>query len=155
MSIVYNNWLLKQMDNTYRWDNSSVTFRAMLAADTTNYSPNKDHVTVNDVLTSGFVELNAAGYSRVTITNRGYQLDNTNDLVTFTCDDMYFGDIVEGHTVKGILIFVRTGSSDSNTDPVVAYIDQTTTGPLNMPTGNGPFVVKTGTTGVFKVQQGT
>lgn len=155
MSVIYNTWIKNQLNNTYRWDNPSITFRAMLAGTSSNYSANKDHDTVQDVLNAGFVELNAPGYSRVTITNRGYYQDDTADEIVFTCDDMNFGDIVEGHTVKGVLIFVRVGGSDANTDPVVAYIDQTTSGQMNMPTGNGPFVIKTGTTGAFKAKQGT
>ncbi len=152
-NIVYNKFLDVIGKKQYAWD-SGTTVRAMLERNTSTYVANKDHATVQEIISNGFVEITANGYSRQTLANKAVTINTSTDEVYYDCDDLNFGNIEVGQTVKGILFFIRTGASDSPASDIpVAYID-TATG-LPMSTGGGAFNVIIPSNGLFTTKQGT
>jgi len=148
---IFTRWIKVQNSKLYGWD-SSTTVRAMLEDNASTYVPDPDHETVQEVIDGGFVELSASGYSRATLTGKTVYQDDTNDEAQLRCDNPNFGAIESGKTIKGVLLFIRVGSSDSaSSDIPVAYIDTATGLPLS--TGGGSVVLSVPVTGIFKAYQ--
>lgn len=150
---LYNRFLELESNKTYGWDNGT-TVRALLATGTA-YTPDKDHATIQDMITNGLSELSATGYSRQTVSNKIVYNNSVADTVEYRCDNINFGDIEAGHTVNAIVLFVRVGASDNDTyDIPIAYIDTAAGGSLPMTTGGGAFIVNMPSTGIITKKQG-
>lgn len=151
---LYNRFLELESNKTYGWD-SSTTVRALLATGT-SYIPDKDHATVQSMITAGLSELAAAGYSRQTVSNKLVYNNSATDTVEYRCDNINFGDIAAGHTVNAIVLFIRVGASDDAANDIpIAYIDTAAGGSLPMTTGGGAFIVNMPSTGIINKKQGT
>jgi len=150
-NVVFTRWSKLQNSKLSGWE-SSTTVRAMLEDSTSTYSPDADSQTVQDIIDDGFVELSASGYTRATVTGKVVYQDTDTDTVQFRCDNINFGAIEAGKTIKGILLFIRVGSSDSaDSDIPIAYID-TATG-LPLVTGGGSVILSVPTSGIFQLSQ--
>lgn len=152
---LYNRFLELESNKTYGWD-SGTTVRAMLVKDSSTYVPDKDHTTVQDLITNGLVEADAAGYSRQTVSNKIVYNNSNTDTIEYRCDNINFGDLAAGQTIKAIVLFIRTGASDAPANDIpIAYIDTAAGGSLPMTTGGGAFIVNMPSTGIITKQQGT
>ncbi len=153
-NIIFNKFLETTANRTYSWD-TGTTIRAMLIRQVPG-TINRTRTTVAQLISDGFVEITASGYSRQTVTNKQVYLNNTTHEAEYRGDNLNFGNIAVGQTVVGVLFFVRVGASDdANNDIPVAYIDETSDNSLPMPTGNGAFVVNAPSNGYFRLKQGT
>ncbi len=138
---IYTKWLEVKEKKQYGWD-SGTTVRAMLASSTNAAAANKDFTTVQQVISAGFTELSATGYSRATLANKTVTIDTATDKVKCTADAVSFGEIAAGNTVAAMLLFVRTGASDNAANDIpIAYID-TLEGPPN--SASFPFTTGAG-----------
>jgi len=147
---IYTEWIKVQNSKLYGWDQGT-TVKAMLADAASTYVFNPDHTTVNQILTAAqpFVELSATGYSRPIVTGKTVYHDPDTDTAQFRCDNLTFGAVESGKTVKGVLLYIRVGGSDNaNNDIPVAYIDTATGFPLT--TGGGQVVLAVPVSGLLK-----
>lgn len=113
--------------------------RAMLERSTSTYSPSKDHDFVSDL--TGFVECSVMSYARQTLATKAVNIDDANDRAEFDADDVSFGNLESGQTVKGIILYQQTGGNDSSAgdDVLIAYIDTATGLPATL--GGGAFTI--------------
>lgn len=102
---VYNRGLDQLNDftsGTYKW--------ALLKS---GYTVNRDHDFVAD-LTPGSNEISGSGYARVTASGKTRTIDDTNDRISYDCDDPAFGSIVAGETYVAAVLFKQvTNDADS------------------------------------------
>lgn len=107
------------------WDTD--VFRALLERDTSTYTPNIDHDFLDDFTTGGGVEISVASYARQTLTNNAVAIDTANDRVEADTDNLAFGNLESGQTVKAVIIYRQVGGSDATpaNDELIAYIDGT------------------------------
>lgn len=109
--MMYLNWLAKVFARTTGWDGASNVY-ARLEASTSTYSFDPGHAVMDDVYNAGFVEVTAANYAGpVLVTGKALTVDHINDRVLLSCNDLNFGEIASGTTIKGILFLWRKGST--------------------------------------------
>jgi hypothetical protein len=110
------------------------------------YTPNKDHDYVAD-LTPASNEVTVAGYARVTAATKTRTIDDTNDRITYDCDDPAFGSLTAGQTVSAMVLY-RFVTNDADSI-LIAYYDLADTA-----TNGSAFTVQLSTAGVAYVDQG-
>lgn len=136
---VYNRGLDELRDFT------SDTFMALLLNDA-GYVPNKDHDFVAD-LTPGTNEIAGAGYSRQTLATKTRTIDDTNDRITYDCDDLDFGTIAAGENVEAMVVY-RFVTNDADSILIAYY-------PLGTIATTGlAFPVVVSASGLLYVDQG-
>lgn len=133
------------------WDGTN-TYRCLLARDTGTYTPNKDHATVQELITNGMVEISVPSYTRKDVTLRTVTVDNATDAVVLDCADVAFGNLESGQTVKAI-VFFKFVTNDSDSVPLL-WIDTDAGGLLPRPLGGGAFTVKISDQGLIRSSQG-
>lgn len=114
---IYNRGLDQLNDftsGTYKW----------LLLKSTGYTVDRDHDFVSD-LTPASNEISASGYARVTASTKTRTIDDTNDRISYDCDDPAFGSIAAGQTYGAAVLFkFVTNDSDSI---LIAYFTLTAT----------------------------
>jgi len=149
---IFDKWLEVRGKKQYAWD-SGTTIRALLVDNSSTYTPNRSHTTVQQCISNGLVEVSGTGYSRVTLANKTVTVNSSEHRVEYSCDALEFGEIQAGITVKAVLLFIRVGASDdASQDIPIAYID-TSAGPPNgvalpFQTGGGAVVMQIPTAGL-------
>lgn len=147
---IYTEWIKVQNSKLYGWESGTV-IKAMLEAGSSTYTFNPDHKTVAEVLGASppFVELVATGYTRPIITDKVVYHDVASDTAQFRCTNVAFGQIDAGISVRGVLLYVRAGSTDNAANDIpVAYLDTATGLPLT--TGGGEVVLAVPASGIFR-----
>jgi len=156
---IFDKWLEVRANKTYGWD-SGTTIRALLVDGSSTYTPNRSHTTVAQCVSNGLVEVSGSGYSRVTLSNKTVTINAAEHRVEYSCDQLQFGEIEAGITVKAVLLFIRVGASDNaSVDIPIMYID-TAQGPpngVNLPfeTGGGAVTMTIPTSGLLYHKQST
>jgi hypothetical protein len=105
------------LDELATWTSSTYRFLLLKGA---GYTPDKNHDFVAD-LTPGTNEVAGAGYARVTAAGKTRTIDDTNDRITYDCDDPAFGSITTGETVTGMVLY-RFVTNDADSI-LVGYYD--------------------------------
>lgn len=146
-NIIYNAGLRDLLKNSNTFD--AGTYKALLVRSTSTYSPDKDHTTISGL--TGLVEISVASYSRQTITTPTITADNTSDLVKVDCDDISFGSLESGQTVKAIIIY-RFVTNDTDSIPLL-YIDTDSGSLLPRALGGGAFTVQINASGLLTFAQ--
>ena len=101
----------------------STTLRAMLLRSTSTYTFNPDHDYVADILSNGGVELSVASYTRQTLTGSTITIDDTNNWTMWDFDNIAFGALETGQTVKAIVLY-EFDTNDA-ASPLICMIDGT------------------------------
>ena len=150
-NMIYSTFLQKLANGGIDFDSGSVVVRCMLERSTSTYSPNKDHEFVDDL--ASFVECSVSSYARVTVTTKAVNLDTSNDRVELDFDNVSFGTLESGQTVKGVVFYVQTGGNDSSPedDSLIAYFDTATGLPATL--GGGAFSVTINAEGLIQLAQ--
>ena len=104
---------------------STDTFRVLLESTTSGYLPSIDHNFLDDFTTGGGVEISVASYSRQTIANAAKAYDNVKKQVEFDCDDIAFGTLETGESVRAAMVYRQIGGDDATPadDNLVLYDD--------------------------------
>jgi len=87
--------------------------RMLLLRSTDAYAVDPDDVYLSAWSGGGGVEISVASYARQTLTTATRTVDNTNNLVKYTSDDVAFGTLETGQTVKGIILYKQVGGDDT------------------------------------------
>lgn len=102
---------------------SSDVIKCLLERSTSTYSPNIDHDFVSDL--TGLVEISVTSYVRQTLATKAVNIDDPNDRVELDCDDLAFGNLEAGQTVKALIFYRQTGGNDASPsdDELMLYYD--------------------------------
>lgn len=151
-NIIYTKFLEQVTNGSADLDSAGLVVRCMLERSTSTYSPNKDHDFVSDL--TNFVEISVASYSRKTVNNKSIVIDDANDRVEWTFDNIAFGQLETGQTVKALVFYIQTGGDDSTpaNDPLICYIDTATGLPATL--GGGDFTIIINSEGFMQFAQG-
>lgn len=95
-------------------DPATADLRVLIVRET--YTPNKDHALIDDGTANDPKghELSVSGYSRQALANKAKAVDNTNDQVTLTADDVIFGTPAAGQTIAGLVVYRHTGDDTTS-----------------------------------------
>lgn len=150
-NLIYTKFLELVAKNDLDWE--TVVLRAMLERSTSTYSPDKDHDDRGDL--TGFVEISVGSYARRTLANAAVNLNDAADRVELDADDLAFGNLESGQTVKALVIYQQVGGDDStpNDDILVAYIDTDSGGLLPAALAAAPFFVTVNAQGLIQFAQ--
>jgi len=150
-NVIYTTFLQKLANGGIDFDDGAVVVRAALERSTSTYSANKDHEFMDDL--TSFVECTVASYARQTVANKAVNLDTSNDRIELIFDDVAFGTLESGQTVKGIVLYVQTGGNDASPedDSLICYIDTATNLPAVL--ADGPFTVVINAEGLIQIAQ--
>jgi hypothetical protein len=101
------------------------TIRALLERSTSTYVPNIDHDFLDDFTTGGGVEISVASYARQSLANKARAYDSTKNQMEYDADDLAFGNLESGQTVKALLLYRRVGADDTTPedDDLILYDD--------------------------------
>jgi hypothetical protein len=91
----------------------SSTIKAMLLKSTAAF--NRDHNFVSDVVAH---EVSVAGYARQTLANKAVTENDTLDAAYWDADNIAFGTLAAGQTVKFVVFYRDTGAD--GTSPLLA-----------------------------------
>ena len=151
-NILYTKGLELIQKNDCDWETD--TFRMLLERDTSNYLHDKRHDYVSDFTGGSGVEITVASYARQTLANCNIILDDANDQVKLDCDNILFGNLESGQTVRALLVYMQMGGDDStpSNDVLLAYID-TVSGVLPAGLGGGAFNITINANGFIRMQQ--
>lgn len=106
-------------------DWASDTIRMLLERDTSAYTPNIDHDFLDDFTTGGGVEITVATYARQSLAAKAKAYDSAKDQVEYDCNDVAFGNLEAGQTVKAFIVYRQVGGDDSTpaNDDLILYDD--------------------------------
>ena len=121
MIFVYASWIDAINKRLSGWS-STTTLYGILEDNSSTYSPNHEHLTVQQAMTAGFVEVSASGYVRGRVPSKETDIvDNELQLLGGTLN---FGIIESGKTIKGMMIAAQLGSSiNLQIDTPVLYVN--------------------------------
>ena len=80
---------------------------------TAEYQFNAAHAVLDDLLNSGGVEVDVAGYARATLSTVPPALDAAHDRISFDAADVDFGQLGAGQNIYALVLY-RAGSSDAD-----------------------------------------
>jgi len=145
-NLVYNKFkegLAKNID----W--STAVIRCILERSTSTYVPNADHNFVSDLV--GLVEISVTSYARQTAAAPTAVEDDTNDWAKLDANDISFGNLEAGQTVKALIFYVQTGGNDGSPtdDTLIARYDTDSGGALPAALGGGAFTVQFNVNGLM------
>lgn len=149
-NITYNQGIKLLLSAATAWDSSAV-YKAMLERSTSTYVPDRDHA--NLAAFTGFVEISVASYSRKNVVNRTVTVDNANDEVVLDCDDIAFGNLESGQTVKSIIIYQHNSDTDQSLNIPLLRIDTDAGGLLPRALGGGQFTVVINAQGLYRYKE--
>lgn len=125
-SAAYNRG--KSIVSKSQWEAGNL--RCMLVK--TGFSFDNNHDFVSDISAN---EATVSGYARQTPANATATVDDTNDRVDFTFDDVAYGALAAGETILGMVVFDNVGGADSARQ-LIAFIDVPDT-----PTNGGTITI--------------
>lgn len=136
---VYTKFLEQLANGGVDFDSAGTVVRCLLERSTSSYTVDKDHDFVSDL--TGLVEISVASYARQTVASKAVTINDTSNRVELTFDNVDFGNLESGQTVRALIFYVQTGGNDSSAsnDPLIAYIDTATGLPATL--GGGDFLV--------------
>ena len=148
---IYTRFFSQIANGGLDFDAVGTVIRALLERSTSTYTPNKDHDFVSDL--TGLVECSVASYARQTLANKAVNIDDANDRVELDFDDIAFGNLETGQTVRALILYQQTGGSDATPadDPLIAYVDTATGLPAAL--GGGAFNVTIDAEGFIQLSQ--
>lgn len=146
-NIIFNAGLRDLLKNSKTFD--SATYKALLVRSTSTYSPNKDDDTISGL--TGLTEISVASYARQSITTPTITEVDGSDLVKVDCDDVAFGSLESGQTVKAVIIY-RHVTNDADSIPLL-YIDTDSGSLLPRALGGGAFTVQINASGLLTFAQ--
>ncbi len=151
-NLLFTKGLEQVQKNDLDWETD--TIRMLLERDTSGYSPDirDDYL---DSFTSGAgIEITVASYARQTLANCTIILDDADDQVKYDCNNILFGNLESGQTVKALLVYLQVGGDDTTpaNDVLLAYID-TVSGVLPAALGGGAFNITINSNGFIRVRQ--
>ena len=119
----------------------------ILERSTSTYSPNKDDDTLLNQ--SGWVEVSVTSYGRVNLASPTFAEVDASDLAKVDCDDVSFGNLEAGQTVKSVIL----ARNDSGNYVPFLRIDTDSGSLLPRALGGGAFTVQINTSGLLTVAQ--
>jgi len=150
-NLVYNRFKKNIADGTIDFDAAGTVVRCLLERSTSTYSPNADDDFVGDL--TGLVEITVASYARQTVASKAVNQDDTNDRAELDFDDLAFGNLESGQTVKALIFYVQTGGSDAtpNDDILIARVDTDAGAILPVALAGGAFNVAVNAEGFLQL----
>lgn len=151
-NIVFNKFLAERDKGNVDLDAAGTVVRVALERSTSTYVADKDHEYMDDL--TGFNECSVASYARQTLANKSIEEDDANDRSEFHADDVAFGALESGQTVKGYLLYIQTGGNDATPadDLLICYVDTATGLPAVL--GGGDFTLRVNAQGILQTAQG-
>lgn len=119
----------------------------ILERSTSTYSPDKDDDSLLDQ--AGWVEISVASYTRQNIANPAWAPDDTSDLATVDIDDVAFGSLEAGQTVKSAIL----ARNDAGNYVPCLRIDTDDSGLLPRALGGGAFTLQINASGLLTYGQ--
>jgi hypothetical protein len=144
-NILYQAGVAKLLAASTTW--VAGTWKVLLERSTSTYAPAKADATLLNA--AGLVEISVATYARQTISTPTVAIDNTNSNVAIKCDNVDWGNLETGQTVKSIIAYLDDGS---NGVPLFR-IDTDEDGLLPRALGGGDFSVTWNAAGVLVFSQ--
>lgn len=144
-NILYNAGLADLLTTVKAW--GAGTYKCALERSTSTYLPDKDDDSLLNQ--AGLVLITVASYATQTITCIAAVAVDASDLVKLDCNDIAFGNLEAGQTVKAILIYRDDGL---NGVPVLR-IDTDSGGLLPRALGGGAFTVTINASGLLTFAQ--
>ena len=123
--------------------------RCLLERNTSSYTPNKDHDFLDSFSGGGGVEISVASYARQPLASEAVNIDDANDRVELDFDNLAFGNLETGQTVKALIFYIHTGVD--STSRLIAYVDTATGLPATL--GGGAFNVTIDAEGFIQLSQ--
>ena len=135
--------LIKQVDWT------TAVIRCLLERSTSTYTPNADHNFVSEL--TGLVEISVASYARQTAASPTAVEDDANDWCKMDANDIAFGNLEAGQTVKALIFYIQIGGSDATPadDILLCRYDVDSGGALPANLGGGAFTVQFNVNGLM------
>lgn len=152
-NLLYTRGLEQVQKNDLDWETGVI--RVMLERDTSAYTPDIRDDFLDSFVGGGGVEITVATYARQTLTNCAINLDDATDRVELDCDNIAFGNLETGQTVKAMLMYLQVGGDDGTPadDVLIAYIDTVPGGMLPAALGGGAFNFTINTEGFIQIAQ--
>lgn len=124
MSMFVYNKFGSFLAGAFSWASGGV-LRALLERSTSTYAPNRDHDFLDDFTGGGGVEITVASYARQTLGGRATTDDLAADRTELDINDIAFGNLESGQTVKALILYNQTGGSDATPadDELILYYD--------------------------------
>lgn len=99
--------------------------RVLLERSTSTYSPDRDHDFLDSFTGGGGVEISVASYARQTLAGKAKNVDDTKNQIEYDANDVAFGNLESGQTVKAIIVYKQVGGDDTTpaNDPLILYDD--------------------------------
>ena len=144
-NILYQAGLVDLLTTAKTW--GAGTWKMALERSTSTYSPDKDDDSLLDA--GGLVLITVAAYTTQTIATPTVAADDANDRIVVDCDDVAFGALEAGQTVKSILIYRDDGG---NGIPLIR-IDTDAGALLPRALGGGAFTVSINAIGLMTIAQ--
>lgn len=148
-NIVYTKFLAEMAENDLDWETSVI--RCLLERDTSAYAPDKDDDFLDSFTGGGGVECTVASYSRTVMAAGAVNIDDANNRVELDCDNIAFGNLEAGQTIKALIFYQQIGGDDTTpaTDVLICYID--TAAGLPAALGGGAFNVTIDAEGLIQL----
>lgn len=145
-NIIFTKWMEQYSKAT--WEGGVI--RCMLERSTSTYVPDVDHEFVDDL--TNFLEISVSSYARQTLDNAAVVKDDANDRIELDSDNIAFGNLESGQTVKAMLFYVQVGGDDSTPedDILIAYFDTDSTTLFPLALAGGAFNVTINAEGLLQ-----
>lgn len=105
------------------WAND--TIRVLLERSTSTYAPDRDHDFLDAFTGGNGVEISVASYARQSLAGKAKNVDDAKNQIEYDANDVAFGNLESGQTVKAILVYKQVGGDDTTpaNDPLILYDD--------------------------------
>jgi len=152
-NIIYTKALEQIQKTNLDWETAVLC--VLLERSTSAYTPDRDQDYLDSFTGGGGVEISVVSYARRTLTGANINLNDPLDQVEFQCDNVAFGSLESGQTVKALLVYLQVGGDDGTPedDILIAYIDTDSLGALPVALGGGAFNVTINGEGLMKLAQ--
>lgn len=120
MNTVFNRAIYRAFNQDLKVADASETIKVALFRDTSTYTPNPDHDTVNDILSNGGVRISVTSYADATFGSKALTLDDTNNRTKWSGSNVSFGTLESGQTVAAAL-FYEFLTNDTDSIPIVWF----------------------------------
>lgn len=145
-NIIYNAGLRDLLLNGKTF-NAGGSYKMALERSTSTYTPNKDDDSILNA--SGIVWISVASYAIQAIPSPTVAEVDASDLVKVDCDDVAFGNLEAGQTVKAIIVYRDDGA---NGVPLLR-IDTDSGSLLPRALGGGAFTISINASGLLTLAQ--
>ena len=154
-NIIYTKGQAEAQEGDNSWNNGVI--RVLLEGSTSSYLPDRRNDFLDSFTGGGGVEISCPGYVRQTLSSCNVVINDALDRVELCCDNIEFGRLPSGQTVKAALIYLQVGGDDSTPedDPLIAYFGTDNDGLLPIALAGSVFSINPPTSGLIKVEQGT